>query len=757
MLRFLNTPAGLKHWSLGSVVGVVCACAVLMPQGVMPGHWFDLRAVILAASALVMGPRAILIALLILAVATGVLHAGLTSNDGLVLVISSGGGLLIRYWQHLNLPSPRPRSPSLRGVEGVALWGVGAVLHLVLYGVMHWRDGIAAVSLKPVSFLLVTGLSTALFVLLVRLLQTMQQQHDVQQAREKYVAHLRESEHRLHQLLDELPLISIQGYRPDGTTIYWNKASEQLYGYSAEEALGKNLLELIIPETIREGVRTAVAQMFATGVPIPASELSLRHKDGQQVDVFSSHAFVHLHGKSPELFCLDVDVTEYKAAEEKARFLATHDILTGLPNRRWLMDALPALLESNTRDGAHLALLMLDLDQFKSINDSLGHEAGDQLLIEVANRLQACVRKGDHAVRLSGDEFVIVLLRLSADSMLAATEVQEWGDRVLTCLRQPVPLAGQICHPMASMGAAIAADETDDANTLLKQVELAMYRAKEAGRDTLSFFDPVMQDTVDRRVMLQAEMQLALQQEQFMLHLQPQVNDRGEVIGAEVLVRWQHPEKGVISPGEFIPLAEETGQILALGQWVLAETMRLQARWQGVPQLAKLGLSVNISARQFRKEDFVDELLGLLARTQADPTRIKLELTESLLLQDVDAVIVIMRKLRDIGFGISLDDFGTGYSSMGYLTRLPLDQIKIDQGFVRNMLDNKKDAAIAESIIQLAKKIDLEVIAEGVETEAHYRFLLDHGCREFQGYWFGRPMPLQDFLQRVQVKLPMPT
>lgn len=740
-LRFWNAATGFTDGLMGVVVGGVCALGMWLPPGVAPGALVDLRSVVLAAVALTMGPWTAVAALAMLLAATGVLHAGVTASDVVLMLGSVCAGLLYRRWH------PRGR----HSVEVLVLLAFGVALHGLTYSAIHWREMVVAASVQPGRLLPFAVLSGALLALLVWLMQRIQLRHDEEKNREAFVARHRESEQRLYQLLDDLPLISVQGYRPDGTTIYWNKASEQLYGYRKEEALGANLLDLIIPDPMRGGVRKAIATMFATGVPIPASELRLQHKDGRPVDVFSSHAFVQLQGQSPEMFCLDVDLAEFKAAEEKARFLASHDALTQLPNRRWLMEALQQLLDGNARDDKHLAVLMLDLDQFKSINDSLGHEAGDLLLIEMAKRLQACVRKDDLVARLSGDEFVVVLRRLSADSMTAAAEVQTWGGAVLECLRQPVEIGGKVCHPTASMGAVVESTGTIGAAELLKQVELAMYRAKEAGRDTLCFFDPVLQATVDRRVMLQAEMQLALQQEQFTLFLQPQVNAEGATIGAEVLVRWQHPEKGVVAPGEFIPLAEETGQILALGQWVLVTAMRMQAGWQRVPQLAALDLSINISARQFRKDDFLNEMQTLLRETRADPKRIKLELTESLLLQDVDTVITIMHKLRAMGFGISLDDFGTGYSSMSYLKRLPLDQIKIDQGFVRNVLEDNKDAAIAEGIIDLAGRLGLGVIAEGVETEAHHRFLLDHGCREFQGYLFGRPMPLQDFLQRMQV------
>ena len=392
----------------------------------------------------------------------------------------------------------------------------------------------------------------------------------------------------------------------------------------------------------------------------------------------------------------------------------------------------------------------LDVDNFKTLNDSQGHVAGDQLLVEVARRLQASVQADDTVARLGGDEFVVLLHNLGTDPFQAAAQVRALGDKILQRLRQPCQLGAQEHHTTASMGATMVHAAPCSAEELLKQADLALYRAKEEGRNTLRFFDPVMQAAVNQRLQLQAELHKALRQGELALFYQPQVDAQGRIVGAEALLRWHHPEKGLVAPGLFIPLAEETGQILALGRWVLETALRQQGQWRLDPVLAALNLSINVSARQFRQAEFVAELRELLLASGADPRRIKLELTESLLLQDVEQVIAIMQALRSLGLGLSLDDFGTGYSSLGYLKRLPLDQVKIDQGFVRGMLQDEKDAAIAHSIIALAHRLGLGVVAEGVETEAHHRFLLAQGCRDFQGYLFGRPEPLADFEQRAK-------
>ena len=561
---------------------------------------------------------------------------------------------------------------------------------------------------------------------------------------------LRESELRFRSLLRNIPSISVQGYLQDGTTSYWNQASEQLYGYTAEEALGGNLLDLIIPPPMRDGVRAHMQHMFATGEVIPAGELQLQRKDGTPVHVFSSHAYIQVPGHPPEMFCIDIDISGRKAAEDEARYLAFYDALTQLPNRRLLVDRLQQVLVNGARSGLTTAVLFVDLDNFKTLNDTRGHEVGDLLLKDVAQRLRSCVREQDTVARLGGDEFVVVLQNLSSDAPEAAAQARTLGELILAQLRQPYELAGHEHHFTASIGVTLLNHQRDSVDEVLKQADMAMYRAKGAGRNTLRFFDPDMQQAVNRRALLETELHNGLRRAQFLLLYQPQVDSQGRVTGAEALVRWQHPVQGMVPPSEFIPLAEESGLILPLGQWVMETALRQQARWQQDPLFAHLSLAINVSARQFLQDDFVAQVLALVQQTGANPAQIKLELTESLLLDNVDSVIATMRALKAHGLGFSLDDFGTGYSSLSYLKRLPLDQIKIDQGFVRDVLLDASDAAIARSIIALAGSLGLSVIAEGVETTAHHQFLLAHGCQAFQGYLFGRPLTLEDFENRVR-------
>jgi len=437
------------------------------------------------------------------------------------------------------------------------------------------------------------------------------------------------------------------------------------------------------------------------------------------------------------------DITQRKAAEEQIEQLAFYDPLTRLPNRRLLLDRLHQAVAAGARNRRQGALLFIDLDNFKTLNDTLGHDIGDLLLQQVALRLLDAVRARDTVARLGGDEFVVLLEDLGAQPQEAAAQVQVLGARILGALTQPYTLAGHRCHSTPSLGATLISEDSPSVDELLKRADLAMYQAKAAGRNTLRFFDPDMQAALEARTALEAELREGLREGQFRLHYQAQVDSAGNLTGAEALLRWQHPLRGPVSPAEFIPLAEETGLILPLGRWVLETACAQLAAWAQQPQTAGLTLAINVSAREFRHAGFVDQVSQVLERTGTDPHRLKLELTESLLLDDIAGTIAKMTALKALGVGFSLDDFGTGYSSLSYLKRLPLDQLKIDQSFVRDVLTDPNDAAIARTIVALAQSLGLAVIAEGVETEGQRDFLLRNGCHAFQGYLFGRPGPVE--------------
>ncbi|HEY0665037.1 MAG TPA: EAL domain-containing protein [Gallionella sp.] len=438
------------------------------------------------------------------------------------------------------------------------------------------------------------------------------------------------------------------------------------------------------------------------------------------------------------------DITKRKAADEEIRNLAFYDPLTRLPNRRLLRDRLRQAMATSVRNHQSGALLIIDLDNFKLLNDTLGHDKGDLLLQQVSQRLAFCVRDGDTVARLGGDEFVVMLEDLSGSIREAASQAEATGEKILDALNQKYQLGDQKYHSTPSIGVALFGGHQQSIDELLKQAELAMYQAKGSGRNALRFFDPEMQSIVTARAALENDLRQAIAKDQFLLHFQPQANSDGLITGFEALLRWHHPEHGMITPDRFIALSEEIGAIQTIGQWVLETACTLLAEWAAQPETSHLTMSVNVSAQQFRHPNFVGQVLAELERTRILPNRLKLEITESLMLHDVEEIIVKMTELKARGVSFSLDDFGTGYSSLSYLKRLPLDQLKIDQSFVRDILTDPNDAAIARTVVALAQSLGLAVIAEGVETEAQRDFLLRHGCRNYQGYLFGKPLPAEE-------------
>ena len=442
---------------------------------------------------------------------------------------------------------------------------------------------------------------------------------------------------------------------------------------------------------------------------------------------------------------LSRDITERKNAELEIEKLAFFDPLTLLPNRRFLLDRLQRGLASSERRGNNGAIFFVDLDNFKNLNDTQGHRLGDLLLVEVAKRLRHCVRLEDCIARLGGDEFVVLLEDLSIDLNEAAAEAESIGQKILDEIGKTYLLDGFEYHCSGSVGVTLFSGRNDDVDELLKRADAAMYRSKAAGRNTLRFFDPAMQANLEARAVLEAELRRALPEQQLELFYQAQVDGSMRIIGAEVLLRWKHPVRGLIVPMQFIPLAEESGLIVPIGHWVLEAACAQLKRWADSPQTRKLHLSVNVSARQFRQQDFVQRVKSVINGSGIDPSRLILELTESLVLDNVVDSIEKMYSLKLLGVRFSMDDFGTGYSSLAYLKRLPLDQLKIDRSFVRDIDTDPGDAVIVRTIIDMARNFGLEVVAEGVENDAQRTFLLSNGCTEFQGYLFSRPVPLPEF------------
>ena len=533
-----------------------------------------------------------------------------------------------------------------------------------------------------------------------------------------------------------------------------NQAFTEITGYEGEEVIGKT------PRLLSSG-RHDVTFYKAMWESIQRSgswrgEIWNRRKGGEVYPEWLSITAVKGgDGNVTHYVGTFADITMRKAVEEEIRNLAFYDPLTRLPNRRLMFDRLRQALSSSARRERHGALILFDLDDFKTLNDTLGHDVGDKFLVEVASRIQACIRDGDTVARLGGDEFVVILEDLDAEA-LAAMQAESVAVKILAALNQPylldIALAGEETNARtyqcsASIGITLFRDQSISVDELMKRADTAMYQAKAAGRNTLRFYDPQMQAAVALRAALDADLRSALRDGEFLLHYQPQVDCDGRVTGAEALVRWRHPRRGLTYPNEFIPQAEINGLILPLGHWVLTTACSQLADWARQEATAHLTLAVNVSARQFRQKDFVGQVLTTIRAAGADPRKLKLEVTESLLLHDVEDIIIKMTALKAEGVSFSLDDFGTGYSSLSYLKQLPLGQLKIDQSFVRDLMIDSNDAAIAGTIIALAMSLGLPVIAEGVETEAQREFLARLGCQAYQGYLFGKPGAAADVLK----------
>jgi diguanylate cyclase (GGDEF)-like protein len=425
--------------------------------------------------------------------------------------------------------------------------------------------------------------------------------------------------------------------------------------------------------------------------------------------------------------------------------LAFYDPLTRLANRRLLMDRLQQALASSTRSGQEGALLFIDLDNFKTLNDTLGHDVGDLLLQQVAQRLLTCVREGDTVARLGGDEFVVLLEDLSDQPQQAAIHAKASGEKILAVLNQPYQLAQHDYHSTPSIGITLFADHQETLDELMKHADIAMYQSKKSGRNTLRFFDPTMQAAVESRAQMERWLEQALTLGQFSLYYQLQMEQGNHITGAEALLRWQHPERGLILPTEFIALAEETGQIVPIGLWVLETACQQLKIWQSDVAKQHLQLAVNVSARQLHQIDFVEQVVRILHHTGVNAHRLKLEITESQMLDNITDSIEKMQQLKALGVRFSMDDFGTGYSSLSSLRKLPINQLKIDQSFVRDIATNADDATIVQTIIAMANSLGMEVIAEGVETQQQHDFLAKHGCFNFQGYLFSQPLPVEAF------------
>ncbi len=529
-----------------------------------------------------------------------------------------------------------------------------------------------------------------------------------------------------------------------GHFIMCNPAAARALGQDPEHVVGCTEPELAAAagmpadptETDRRALNSHAPVMYEQALPLAPGGPA----DGV-FEVVKRAVFDH-HGEPMGVLGMARDVTERKRAEAQIERLAFYDPLTGLCNRRLFHDRLEQAQSASTRSQQWAAVCFIDLDNFKDLNDTQGHDQGDLLLQQVGKRLHTAVREQDTVARLGGDEFVVLLEELGPDEAQAALYANTVGEKLLEALNKPYMLLRGEHHNTPSMGITLFKDHQERVEDVLKRADLAMYQSKSAGRNTVRFFDPHMQETVQRRSELARDLREALDRDELSLYSQPVVDGLGTVLGHEALLRWRHPQRGMVSPAEFIPVAEQTGLILPIGDWVLHQACKRLTEWARDPVKADWTLAVNLSARQLRQPDFVQQVHHALQSTGARSTHLKLELTESLLLHDVEDTIVKMSELATVGIRFSLDDFGTGYSSLSYLKRLPLSLLKIDQSFVRDLLTDPNDAVIAHTILQLADSLGLDVVAEGVENEGQKQLLQVMGCKAFQGYLFGRPVPM---------------
>jgi diguanylate cyclase (GGDEF)-like protein/PAS domain S-box-containing protein len=570
-------------------------------------------------------------------------------------------------------------------------------------------------------------------------------------ARHKSQEQLRLLESSIARLNDIVIITEAGPFREPGPRIVFvNEAFERRTGYTPEEVMGRTPRLLQGPGTQRrelDKIREAMEQWQPARV-----DLINYKKSGEPfwVDLEVSPVW-DAERRLTHWVAVGRDITERKTAEEKIQYLAFYDPLTRLPNRQLLLDRLQSALteEGRPRKGA---LMFIDLDNFKVLNDTLGHQKGDQLLQLVAERLRSCVARGDTVARLGGDEFVILLENSGAKPLEPAEGARIVSERILARLGEPYVLSGHLHHSTCSIGVTLFGRQPWSMSELLKQADLAMYQAKNAGRNTVRFFDPEMQAVVSANAAMATDLRQAWREGQFLVDYQPQVGADGRMTGVEALLRWRHPDREMVPPSHFIPTAEETSLIIPIGYWVLEQACAQLAQWATNPKRSHLSIAVNVSVRQFRDPSFVDQVMTAISISGIAPHKLKLELTESLLADGIEVTVAKMGSLKAMGVTLSLDDFGMGYSSLSYLKRLPLDQLKIDREFVKDILTDANDAAIARTIIGLAQSLGLGVLAEGVETQEQRAFLAQQGCHEYQGYLFCEPLPIEEleaFIDRL--------
>jgi diguanylate cyclase (GGDEF)-like protein/PAS domain S-box-containing protein len=541
----------------------------------------------------------------------------------------------------------------------------------------------------------------------------------------------------------------------DSRAVLWNSAAENIFGYSSHEALGRHISFIVHPTSLQQ-LEEAVEAILSGQANHNFVHENLR-QDGEIIHCeWLNTPLKNPDGSVVGWASLVQDKTAFKKAQEEVYQLAYFDVLTNLPNRRLLLDRLSQALIASKRAESYGAVIFLDLDNFKTLNDTKGHAVGDLLLREVAARLHRSVRENDTVARIGGDEFVLVLSILGQTQEQAQATCHQIAEKVIQEINRPYHLNAHEHHSSASVGVCLFLGQELSVDEVLKRADTAMYQAKQAGRNNMQFFNASLQPALDLRARLQNDLRLSLVNEELVLFYQVQVDHQFNISGAEVLIRWMHPEMGLVSPAEFIPLAEDSGQIIPIGTWVLREACQRLKTWEASKQNADLRLSVNVSARQFGQSDFVNQVSMALSIAGCQARLLRLELTESLVLQNIEDVVSKMRALKELGVSLAMDDFGTGYSSLSVLRYLPLDELKIDQGFVRELLVDSDDMVIVQTIIAMGKNLGMEVIAEGVETQEQAALLQKFGCMAYQGYLFGKPMPIGEFEANTRLALKAP-
>ncbi|MFT5722831.1 MAG: diguanylate cyclase (GGDEF)-like protein/PAS domain S-box-containing protein, partial [Motiliproteus sp.] len=659
----------------------------------------------------------------------------------LEIIMAACIGLL---WRHA---SERFQQP----LDWFRLYLFGLVIQLMTLSLMllllPGRVGFDVISALGLPLLLIFPIGTMLLGLILR------RQADRHKAGQVLLAsqqRLDRKQSLLRGLIDSLPdLISFKDTQ--GRYLGCNLAFERYIGGNEQQLIGKSQQQVTGTEGGSDSLEVCDSDVISSEKPHWQEEW-VTYPDGSHV--LHETLKTNFHGQDDTLYGLvsvSRDITARKEAQEQIRNLAFYDPLTQLPNRRMLMDRLQLLLLASAHHNQLGALLFIDLDHFSALNDTQGHQMGDQLLIHVASRLKDCLRGEDSVARLGGDEFVTLICDLGTEPIDAAATAEGVAEKIRLALCEPFRLdtcanaPALLYHGTPSIGISLFRADMGSRDEILKQADIAMYQSKAAGRNTVRFFDPEMQAALEKNTALLSDLHGALKRDELELYYQVQIDQHQGIRGAEVLLRWNHPVRGLVSPLDFIPLAEESGLIIPIGRWVLMSACQQLKKWASLPARHGWQIAVNVSARQFQQPGFVKEVCELVSAAAIDPALLKLELTESLVLEDVSSTIEKMQQLNRLGIHFSMDDFGTGQSSLSNLKRLPLQQLKIDQSFVRDVVTDPDDAAIVKAIISLSLSLKYDVIAEGVETDEQRQFLLDNGCTQYQGYLFSRPLPLPAF------------